>query len=371
MYYQLKPGKKSPRVCVYYWKDDKQVQVPRKLTKHLDGKPEAMIDDWMVWYAATKSIALRVVKREFSSELEKLLGRYEEYLKSRRKHPNTVKGHIDRVRLALPVFADADYDGWYLLGGKLEEHLREHVNPHRHNRINQSFRAFYVWLQQVNEIRHRHGLLLVNRVLDETKTPLQFTLTPADVLAWAKACPVPELKFIALAGFFFSLRTGEVFGARRHDFVAGKAVEVFEDYKVLSKVGQATKLVINIQNCRANNGKEYKPSARKRGGIVVCTNTEAAQLLIKLINAHEGYVITEDHKPEYWVKTWRKRGIPGITIKDLRRASLYWLGHYTDIPFVGLKNHARHRDPETTALYVRRPEEAFDSGGLDPLDLEA
>jgi integrase len=376
MYYQLKPGKKNPRVCVYHWKDGKQVQIPRKLTKHLDGKPEAIINDWMVWYAATRSIALRTIKREFNSRLEALLERYKGYLQSRRKHPNTVKGHMDRVRLALPVFADADLDSWFLLGGKLEEHLRDHVNPHRHNRINQSFKAFYIWLQQVNEIKHRHGLLLANRVTDESKTPLQFTLTPDQVLAWAKACASAELKFIALAGFFFSLRTGEVFGARRKDFVAGSAVQAFEDYKALNRIDRAAKLAINITNCRNNNGKDYKPSARKRGGIVVCTHTEAAKLLAKLINARDGYIIppkTDEstHKPEYWVKLWRKRGIPGITIKDLRRASLYWLGHYTDIPFVALKNHARHRDPETTALYVRRPEEAFDTGELKPLDLEA
>jgi hypothetical protein len=211
--------------------------------------------------------------------------------------------------------------------------------------------------------------MLDNRVVEASKTPLKFTLTPDEVLVWAKACTSPELKFIALAGYFFSLRPADTFGARRQDFLAGSAVEKLEDYKVLSRYGVAAKLAINITNCRDQYGRVYDPTDRKRGGIVVCTHLEAAKLLVDLIKVKTGYLI-DTRKPEYWVKLWRKRGIPGITIKDLRRASIYWLGHYTDLPFVGLKNHARHVDPETTDLYVRRPEELFENQ-LDDLDLDA
>ncbi len=73
----------------------------------------------------------------------------------------------------------------------------------------------------------------------------------------------------------------------------------------------------------------------------------------------------------HWSKMWKKAGINKITLKDLRRASLYWLGHYSELNFVDLKNHARHSQPSTTPLYVRRPEEAFDEVGGAMLDLDA
>ena len=145
MYFQRKPGKKAPRVCIYYWEGNRQVPIPRKLTKHLDGKPDDMIHDWMVWYAAINSIALRGKQRDLGSEMEGLLERFAEYLQSRKRHPNTIQSTLVRVRLALPLFMDTDPDSWYLISGQLEEHLRGHINPARHNRINQSFRAFYRW----------------------------------------------------------------------------------------------------------------------------------------------------------------------------------------------------------------------------------
>ncbi len=56
-------------------------------------------------------------------------------------------------------------------------------------------------------------------------------------------------------------------------------------------------------------------------------------------------------------------------MKDLRRASIYWLGHHTNIGIIELKSHARHKRVDTTALYLRRPEEQIDE--LDALDLDA
>jgi hypothetical protein len=91
--------------------------------------------------------------------------------------------------------------------------------------------------------------------------------------------------------------------------------------------------------------------------------------LVELVNRSEAYTVIPG-KPERWIKLWSKSGIKDIALKDLRRASLYWLGHYTNITLVGLQSHARHADPKTTALYYRRPDEEFE-GSLDELDLDA
>lgn len=360
MFFQRKPGKTHPRVCVYYFDNNKQVQVPRHLTKHLDDKPDIMVEEWMTWYAAVNALSAKAVRVDLGSELEDLLKLWRLYLKSRQLNPVTVRLHLDCVRLALPLFRETEMNSWYLLSGELYEYLlKTGINAYRHKRVNQSFGSFYKWLQRTNKIKHRHGLLLENRPLEEAKTPLRFTLTPEDVLEYAASCQVPELKFVALAGYFFSLRTSEVFGVRRQDFLAGKQVLTFECYKVMAKAGLFGKLLINVRNCRRPNGTEYLPSKRKKGGLVGCFDQRAAEVLVKLLKPLEPGLVVSKHLPEHWSKQWKLHGIPGVTIKDLRRASLYWLGHYSDLPFVALKNHARHSNTETTALYVRRPEEEF------------
>ena len=93
--------------------------------------------------------------------------------------------------------------------------------------------------------------------------------------------------------------------------------------------------------------------------ISFLVDKDAATLLSEMVRNAENSLIIDTFKPDYWVKKWSKYGIPGVTLKDLRRASLYWLGHYSNLTFNGLRNHARHTNYDTTLLYTRRPEEDF------------
>lgn len=372
MFFQRKPGRILPRVIVYTFVSGKQTPLPRKLTRHLDGRMDWEIDDWMRWYAAVHSLPIRRQKADLG-HLEAILHNYLKHIASKNLNKITVRLHHDNLRIALPMFAAYDnFDQWFQVSGKLYQYLLDlKINPKRHNNINRSFKAFYLWLQHRDVVKHRHGLLLENRTLDEQNTPLRFTLTPDEVLAWVASQSVPELRFMALAGYFFSLRPTEVFGCRKQDLIAGTRATIFEDSKVLQKYKLYHKLVVNVRNCRRANGEFFKPSKRKKGGIVGCFDKRAAILIIEIVNMCPKEHIVDRFLPDYWVKRWAKDGIQGITPKDLRRASLYWLGHYTDMPFVGLKNHARHSDPKTTGLYVRRPEEAFEDNLETLLDLDA
>lgn len=370
MFFQRKPGKSYPRVVVYLFKDGKQVPLPRAVTKHLDRANDTEIEDWMRWYAAVHAVPVRRVNVDLGS-LEKLLDGFLRSLRLRGRYKTTVNLYEYFLRLALPLFKDhPDPNSWYMLGGKLTTYLAEQgLTPSQHSRTNQAFKVFYSWLQGQGTVQHRHGLILDKIDLGRQDTPLKYTLTPEDVLAWAVTSDSPELRFVALAGFFFSLRTGEVFGAQKSNFIAGSRASMFEDARTLARCGLYSKLVINIQSCRRPSGEAYKPSKRKKGGIVACFDERAAKAIITILKVSEpGYVIAEK-LPDYWAKRWAKEGIPGVTIKDLRRASLYWLGHYTSIPFAGLRNHARHTQHDTTLLYTRRPEEEFEHS--DELDLEA
>jgi hypothetical protein len=355
---------------VYYSKDGKQIPVPRKLTKHLDGKDDWEIEDWIRWYEAVNNIDSRRVFAELG-EFERTLDRFLKHLELQKLNKGTIRIYTNCLRLALPYFmTEPNLDAWYLLTGGLYDHLASlAISAEQHNRTNQSFGVFYRWLQLQGLVRHRHGLMLMNRPSERSKTPLKRVLLPDEVLAWAKAQTSPEMKFMALAGYFLSLRTGETFGARKSDFVAGSRAKLLEASRVLAKAGMPCSLALNVQNCRRADGSSYKPTELKRGGIVGCFDQTAAKTLIEVVNTAQDNLIVQG-KPERWIKLWSKQGIKGIALKDLRRASLYWLGHYTDITLVGLQSHARHTDPKTTALYYRRPEEEFDATvGL--LDLDA
>ena len=372
MFYQLKPGSKAPRVVVYVYKDGKQIPLPRRLTKHLDGRPESDIDDWMRYYAAVNSISLRSSKLDLG-DLEKPLKRFLDWLRDRGRYKTTVALYEYHIRFALPTFRDEPhFNGWYLLGGKLTDDMRRAgLSPNQRKNVNQAFQVFYRWLQAQGIVEHRHALLLDKIDLGRRNTPLKYALKPDEVLAWVPQLESTELKFMALAGYFFSLRPSEVFGLRKQDFIAGNKARIFEDSKVCRRAGLFDGLAVSVRSCRRPDGEFYAPTKRKPGGIVACFSKEAAKRIVELVNKAEDELIITRYTPHYWAKKWAKQGIAEITPKDLRRASLYWLGHYTEIPFVGLKNHARHTNADTTSLYVRRPEEAFDDSELGDLDLEA
>jgi integrase len=234
-----------------------------------------------------------------------------------------------------------------------------------------AFRGFYKWLQLQNIVQHRHALMLVNAVMEGRNTPLKFTLTPDQVLAFAASQGATDLGLMALVGYFFSLRTDELFGLRKEDFLAGSRAEALEASKVMKKRGLYHRLVIYVRQCRRASGEIYAPTKRKRGGFVACFDETAARKIVKVISALPDGLLFTQHTPGHYSKVWSANGITDITLKDLRRASLYYLGHYSDLNFVDLQNHARHNNPTTTALYTRRPEEAFDEGGENLLDLDA
>jgi hypothetical protein len=305
MFFQLKPGKKHPRVVVYDFKDGKQVPLPRRLTKHLDGKPEPEIEDWIRWYAAVNSIQLRKHRLDLG-DLEKPLKAFLDSLKDKGRHQKTIDGYEYFIRFAMPTFKDEPSpNGWYLLGGKLTKDLRDAgLSPSQRSRTNQAFQAFYRWLQGQGIVQHRHGFILDKIDLGRRETPLKRLLSPDEVLAYAKGVNAPELRFMALAGYFLSLRPSEVFGAKVGAILSGEKANGFEAAKVMKAAGLYDGLVYSVRACRRPSGEPFKPSKRKPGGIVACFNKEAAEAILAFLEASQGEYIIDQFKPDYWSKRW-------------------------------------------------------------------
>lgn len=208
--------------------------------------------------------------------------------------------------------------------------------------------------------------------VEAKQTPLQFTITPEQVIDYAAKAP-PDFAFIALAWFFFSLRTQEVLALTRADFRAGSRASELECAKVIRRAALYDRLAVHVtkQNAKSTKDQRAEPKANSKGWVA-CFDRAAAERLVALVKnlaevAGDGPLVA--FSVDYNLHRWARDGIAGITMKDLRRASLYWLGHHTNLGLVELKSHARHTRVDTTALYLRRPEEMVE--GLDDLDLEA
>lgn len=373
MYFQRKPGKVLPRVYVYVKRRDVAKALPRDLTRSLDGKEDWQIEEWMREYAALHSLPHRKLSVSLGG-LDKKLDDFIKFLESQDKWKTTVATYRARLEDVLPFFMELpNYNEWYLKTGKLYDYMLNEakLNPHAHNRANIAFRAFYRWMQDQDFIQHRHSLMLRNRPMPSRNTPLKYTLTPKQVLNWVRGRHSDEMKLIALLGYFFSLRTDELFGLKREAFLGGSAAAKLEAAKVMKAHRLYGRLVVNITECRRQDGTAYVPSSRKKGGIVACFNEQAAKLIVEIVKEVKPGRYLLEGNPGWLAKKWSKTGIEDITLKDLRRASLYWLGHYSKLTFTDLQHHARHSNPSTTALYTRRPDEAFDKDELDPLDLDA
>lgn len=173
---------------------------------------------------------------------------------------------------------------------------------------------------------------------------------------------------MALLGFFFSLRTQELFALRPMDFRAGSQASFLECCKVMGRFKLFSKFAVHVHRQRKKNGEFNHPKSYSNGWFS-CFHEQGAKEIVKRLKVIEDKEqLIFDHLPDWNIKLWKRKGIPNITLKDLRRASLYWLGHQNDIDLVALKHHARHSKVDTTMLYLRRPGEEVD-GGFE-LDLD-
>ncbi|RYZ80389.1 MAG: hypothetical protein EOP04_25955, partial [Proteobacteria bacterium] len=149
-----------------------------------------------------------------------------------------------------------------------------------------------------------------------------------------------DLRLIALLGYFFSLRPQETLALRRDDLIAGKKASTSEYYQVLTAVDLYERLAVNITRQRGHKG--INPPKRHSIGIVArFDEVEATAIVGRLITYDADAPLFPLHFNTY-LKQWAAKGLRNMTMKDLRRASLYWLGHYRRLELVVLKNQTRH-----------------------------
>ena len=151
-------------------------------------------------------------------------------------------------------------------------------------------------------------------------------------------------------------------------FKAGTAASTLECCKTLANADLYDKLAVHVM--RQKVGNKFKEPKKNSVGWVGCFNAQAAKEIVKLLIGRKSTDLLFPYRVGTYIKKWKHDSIANTVSKDMRRASLYHLGHYSDIPITALKNHVRHQSIETTMLYTRRPEE-LSEGDWKILDLDA
>lgn len=373
---------KLGHVYVYSRASGELKKLPRKETKHLDAEIDSNIDAWVSqWTAQYEGKRSKDSIQWSDSRLTILLNQYISFMANRGKSPTTYKQHKSLLyRYGIPYFLNqtpplADPNQWPGASIRLIEALENKgLSYHQIFRTNVALRGFYDFLRDEGVVQNHLQLRLRNPVKPDTakETPLDKIITPEVVLAKLKAVRDVRIRLLGLIGFFFSLRPQEVFALKPSDFKAGSEVKFLECSQAMSQSNLYERFVVHISRQRTNKGDITPPKAGSKGWVS-CFNKDAAMEIVKILNqlnSPDDEIFTLNNRELY--KKWNKVGIRGITLKDLRRSSLYWLGHHASLEPLLLKQHARHNLIETTMLYMRRPDEELrKSSDSFVLDLEA
>lgn len=362
-YWQRQKGK--VRVFSYSATHKKAVLLPRSEVAHLDDLHDREVDDWVKRWERLHEVgkkrprlvaprapgALESVERflAFTSEVEAL-------------HPATTAKHRHNlITIAFPFFCTVreakalddfrphskDLMAW-LLG--------EGLSAGKVRCVQQSLGKFWRWCRE--EALVDGDLLLRSPREGSRRTPLPHPVTPDEVLAWASTCTRSDICLFGLLSYFFSLRPQETVALQRSDFAAGEKARSTEAAKALLKARLWGGLVVRVER-QFSKKVGITPPKSHSVGVVACFTRKGAKAVYEALKAYRSKdpsKLFPMHVDAYYHR-WPEHGMPGITLKDLRRASIYWLANHTDLPIGAIRNHARHSSIETTGLYSRRPTE--------------
>jgi hypothetical protein len=359
-------------VQVYYFDGEKQVGVPRKLYRHLDNEPDHVIEEWVArWSNLNEAKAIRpdLIKAQVPSDWSALIDEFCTFMLKEGRAANTVKDHKRHLLTSLPYFAEVGcerFADFYSYSRRLSPWLTEQGKSARRIwAINQSINLWWEFLDEQKGLVEGK-LKLTGGHKTKNSTPLKLILKPEEILG--AQCTHPQIRLMMLIGYYFSLRPQETLALTPAHFRAGSPATFLECCKALDSAGLFSKLAVNIE--RQKVGGKFKAPKKNSVGWVGCFDEAGAREIVSLIKTVKKDELLFPFTTDTYFKLWRKHGLANTVSKDMRRASLYWLGHYSKLPVSALKNHARHQSIETTMLYTRRPEELTDAD-WQQLDLDA
>lgn len=341
----------------------KTEDVPRSLYKHLDGQPEHN-----VWHWIAQNLDRPETKPPMTGELSGLVERFITFYRDMlEKSDQTYLEHRRHLlKHVIPYFLSqnpplTDPNLWHSCSQQMTEYLlgEKKLTKGQIRRCNTALRKFYAWLNYA-KITAVPTILVHPPASDKERkaTPLKVFISPNQAVELARNEPDSDLRCILLFGYFFSLRPQEIFGVKVGDLRVGKLVAQLEASKAMAGLDLYRYMAVNVVRQRDKKKKESRPKNDSRGWVA-CFSEAGAELVVEALENREPHEPVCIRMPNQLYKLWREKY--GFAIKDLRRASLYWLGHNTEMTLTQMMKHARQRSEEALQLYLRRPEEQLEA----------
>lgn len=393
------------------WESDK-TSIKRENLRHLDNLSDDQVEAY--FQNLNSSRVSRKINPEVLTEVSrKYIDLFLIWLSGRGRSRHTISQHRTNLHTAALYFdRQGTLSHWPRYSVKLRVYLKERGLSENHiNKIQMSTGQLWKYLRKHERIVE--GPIDFDETVGHAKskdTPLKRHLTPQEVLEWCRACKVLHVRLMALVGYFASLRPQETFAQTETDFIGGAEALTFECSKVMSSIGMFNGFTIDVLKQRGVRLGEIGDPKKHSSGVVSVFNREAALLIVdtirgvralnlakargdvelavsrvksakpyrraraekavnktdKALEVAEGGVLFQNGNRLY-EGLWAAKGLEEVTLKDLRRASGYWLANYTVIKLESLHLHMRHKDIQTTSLYFRRAKEKPTSRTLDIL----
>ena len=349
--------KRGKQVVVFIREDNKNKQLSRDLTRHLDNQPDHNIDHWVREWEIKNGAPLALSDAHISGLLEKYLA----YLiTDRKRNPHTVSEHRRHlISHVIPYFLGqglTDLNQWGAVSVQMLASLREQgLTNGQIYRCNVALRLFYKWLAEERVVFTDKIMLRSPDMSDYQKTtPLKILLPPDQVISLADKTENQSYALSLLLGYFCSLRSQELFGLKVGDLRTGEPARGLECSKTIKSLGLFDGMVVHIDRQKDKKKVEAAPKNNSKGWVS-CFNRDAAIRIVGLLKETPPEEFVLKLEPNIFYSSWPFDFAP----KDLRRASLYWLGHNTNMTIVQMMKHARQRSYEALSLYLRRPEESL------------
>jgi integrase len=386
-------GRKHDRIYITFYdvKKGRIVQVPRSKTKHLDGLSQEQVQAWVDDWEATSGKKRERIDRFLLKSNDPLAQWWASYQDDRRKDKNVGTRAMKNEEV---------YWRKYILEFFIKQHELKDIR--KWAPMVPQFHAFINSHDQIKSVDSRKKVLWVlerfskylvfQRVLTypfainlprankANETPLPRIILPEEALHVAKTLAsdpknVPAA-FMMLCGYFASLRPEETGALLPDDFLTGEATitkctsyDEFKGKKLETKLSIFVNKALTIEDGIVDNLKTVASE-----GVSIVWNREAALLLAGLLKQYQeqGALgrrrksqsnrkgrtsilgVSRGQMDKIWFNTGRKI-LGGITLHDLRRASLLYLGRRAKIAPLILQSHARHADFATTEIYCREP----------------
>lgn len=373
--------RRNKQVTVYYYDNQlgKLTQVPREITKHLDGKPKDFVYKWVEDWEKKHGRLRARSERSTLSEDDLLFTLWTEYqadqkvISKRRDRTAEVETEIFFIHI-LPFFVGthrkkdpADWHGLvpdfhgFLFKKKLADATKQKTLW-----TLERFGSFLVYKQHMT-------FPFVVRVpkRDQNKTtPLKIRKTPDEVIAFAKTTTYAyadgtesdiDFNLAVLLGYFAGLSPSELFALSKEDLLTGAdAAESCKTLEGFRKIGLGSKLGVVVNKTLLGHELSRVSILTKndyRTGVVNVWHAEAAKLIAAMAkDKPTGRLFP--YSRGWLERAWRELVKPGLgcTPHDLRRASCLFLGRTVRMPLTLLQEHMRHASIETTMLYCREPD---------------